>query len=230
MCANQIVNGVTKDGGFAEYEILHTSAAVRIPAGIDPAKAAPLLCAGVTVFASIRKQHTPPGSTVVVVGLGGLGHLAVQYAAKMGYHVVAISSSSSKASFAHQLGAHDYIDTSKQDLVETLNAMGGAALIVYTAPSPKLLPSLLNTFQPAGKLLVLSPCGDFPVSSAILIQKGVSVTGYATGTALDNEEAIAFAERHGVECLIEKFPLAEAQKALEHTKSGNVRFRSVLVM
>ncbi|KAI1279328.1 alcohol dehydrogenase [Xylaria sp. FL0933] len=230
MCDNGKINGVSFDGGYAEYVILRQEAVVRVPKDLDPAETAPLLCAGVTVFNAIRKQHVEQGNLVAVQGLGGLGHLAVQYASKMGYRTVAISSGSAKEEFARKLGAHDYIDTSKDDPVKKLQALGGAALIVATAPNPKAISPLIGGLQAGGKLIVLAPIGPVEFDTGIMITKGVSVAGWPSGHALDSEEAIQFSLDHGVKCMIEKFPLAEAAKAMDHCHSGNVRFRGVLIM
>ncbi|KAL9099082.1 MAG: hypothetical protein Q9187_009551 [Circinaria calcarea] len=170
------------------------------------------------------------GDIVAVQGLGGLGHLGLQYAAKMGYRVVALSSSDAKRDFAHKLGAHDYIDGSKEDQGAALAKMGGAALIVATAPNPKIIPSLLNGLAPAGKLLLLAVAGDIPVNTATMITKGLSVVGFPSGHALDSEEAISFAQIHDVHCMVEKYPLEDANKALDAMLAGKARFRGVLVM
>ncbi|KAA8574725.1 hypothetical protein EYC84_003975 [Monilinia fructicola] len=212
MCANGAINGVTRDGGFAEYVHLRSEAVVRVPVDVDPYEYAPILCA------------------VAVQGLGGLGHLAVQYAAKMGFKVVAISGGDKKRDFAHKLGAHEYIDTSKDDAVKKLTELGGAALIVCTAPNPKAISPLTAGLASGGKLLILSPCGNVEINSADLIVKMASVCGFPSGHALDSEEAIEFTQLQNVHCLIEKFPLKDVQKAYDHMLSGNVRFRSVLVM
>ncbi|RWA13889.1 hypothetical protein EKO27_g1224 [Xylaria grammica] len=230
MCDNAQINGVSFDGGYAEYVLLNEVAAVRVPKDLDPAETAPLLCAGVTVFNAMRKQHVEQGNLVAVQGLGGLGHLAVQYANKMGYRVAAISSGSAKEDFARKLGAHDYIDSSKDDPVKQLQALGGAAMIVSTAPNPKAIGPLLGGLQAGGKLVVLAPVGPVEFDTATMVIKGVSVAGWPSGHALDSEEAIAFSQAHGVKCMIEKFPLAEAAKAMEHCVSGKARFRSVLIM
>ena len=230
MCQNEAINGVTKDGGYAEYVLLRTEAVVRVPTDVDPVEYAPILCAGITVFNSIRKLNITSGEIVAVQGLGGLGHLAIQYANKMGYHVVALSSGDKKRDFAKKLGAHDYIDTSKDDPCEKLQEMGGAALVVCTAPNPKAISPLTGALEAGGKLLVLAPCGPIEVNSADLITKAVSVTGFPSGHALDSEEAIAFTKLHGIRCMVEKFPLKDVQKAFDHMMSGDVRFRSVLVM
>jgi len=162
--------------------------------------------------------------------LGGLGHLAIQYANKLGFKVVALSSGEKKKDFAKKLGAHEYIDTSKYDPSEKLQEMGGAALIVCTAPNPKAIGPLTAGLEAGGKLLVLAPCGNIEINTTDLIIKAVSVCGFPSGHALDSEEAIAFTKLHGIRCLVEKFPLKDAQKAYDHMLSGEVRFRSVIVM
>lgn len=200
MCSNEAINGVSKDGGYAEYVILRSEAVVTIDRGLDVAVGAPLLCAGVTVFNSIRKMGITQGDTVAIQGLGGLGHLAVQYSRKMGYRTVALSSSDKKKDFAIKLGANDYVDGSKEDSGEALQKIGGAALVVVTAPNPKIIGGLLNGLAPGGKLLILAPVGDVPVNSIAMITKGLSVHGWPSGHALDSEEAIQFAYHHDVNC------------------------------
>lgn len=230
MCSNGAINGVTRNGGFAEYVHLRTEAAVRVPEDVDPYKYAPILCAGITVFNSMRKLQITPGEVVAIQGLGGLGHLAVQYAAKMGFKVVAISGGDKKREFAHKLGAHEYIDASKDDPVKKLAELGGAALIVCTAPNPKSISPLTAGLASGGKLLILAPCGNVEINTVDLIMRAASVCGFPSGHALDSEEAIEFTKLHNVDCMVEKFPLKDAQKAYDHMLSGNVRFRSVLVM
>jgi len=230
MCQNGAVNGVSRDGGYAEYVLLRTEAVVSVPTDVDPVEYAPILCAGITVFNSIRKLSIPPGDLVAVQGLGGLGHLAVQYANKMGYKVAALSSGGSKRDFAHKLGAHEYIDTSKDDPVKKLTELGGASLIVCTAPNPKAISPLTGGLEPGGRLLILAPCGPVEINSMHLVSKAAVVTGFPSGHALDSEEAIAFTKLHNIHCMVEKFPLKDIQKALDHMLSGEVRFRSVVVM
>jgi len=230
MCQNEAINGVTMNGGYSEYCILRTEAAVKISPDIDPVSYAPLLCAGVTTFNGIRKMNIEQGGVVAIQGLGGLGHLAVQYARKMGYRTVALSQSAAKKDFAMELGATDYIDGSKEDTVEALQKMGGADLIVVTAPNPKIIGPLVGACAPLGKVLVLSPVGDITVSTIPMIMKGISVHGWPSGHALDSEEAIEFAEHQGVKCMVEKFPLEKAQEAMDYMLSGKVRFRAVLTM
>jgi D-arabinose 1-dehydrogenase-like Zn-dependent alcohol dehydrogenase len=230
MCDKEAINGVSRDGGWAEYVLLRAEAVVKVPADMDPAEVAPLLCAGVTVFNGIRKLHVEQGNLVAVQGLGGLGHLAVQYASKMGYEVAVLSSGDDKADFAKQLGAHHYINTKKSDPAVELQKLGGAAIIVQTAPSPKAVSPLVNGMAPAGKLLSLAPVGPVEIDTVALVGKGSSVQGWPSGHALDSEEAIRFARTHGVKCMIEKYPLVEVQKAVDSLVAGKPRFRNVLVM
>lgn len=230
MCEHEAINGVTRDGGYAEYVLLRTEAVVRVPTDVDPVEYAPILCAGITVFNSMRRLKLTAGELVAVQGLGGLGHLAVQYAHKMGYRVAALSSGSKKKDFALKLGADEYIDTSSQDACEALQKLGGAACIVATAPNPDAIGPLTGGLQAEGTLLVLAPCGDIKVNTIHLITKGTKVAGWPSGHALDCEEAIAFTQNKGVKCMVEKFKLEDAQKAFDHMLSGDVRFRAVLVM
>lgn len=229
-CVNQKINGVTVDGGFAEYVTLRAEAAVRIPSGLDPAEVAPLLCAGVTTYNSIRQMRVLQGGLVAVQGLGGLGHLAVQFASKMGYEVVALSSGSDKKDFATQLGAHHYVNTSDEDPAQALQKLGGADIILATAPNPKSMGALVSGLAPGGKLVVLAPVGPVEFNTVTLVVKGTSVQGWPSGHALDSEECIAFAQTHKVKCMVEKFPLEDVQKAMDHMTSGKVRFRAVLTM
>ncbi|KAL8668433.1 MAG: hypothetical protein Q9168_006939 [Polycauliona sp. 1 TL-2023] len=214
----------------AQYCILRSEATVSVPSDVDPAAFCPLLCAGVTVFNSMRHQQIPPGETVAVQGLGGLGHLAVQYAAKMGYRVVALSTSGAKEQFAKDLGASHYIDGSKEDQAEALQKLGGASLIVSTAPSPETIGKLVGGLGLLGKLLILAPCGEVTINTIPMVGKGLSVTSWPSGHAMDSEEAIAFARLHNVNCMIEKFPLEKANEAYEHMLNGKARFRAVITM
>ncbi|KAL8935118.1 MAG: hypothetical protein Q9216_005579 [Gyalolechia sp. 2 TL-2023] len=199
MCDNRTINGVIKGGG----------------SHVDAAKYAPILCAGVTVFNSIRNMNIPPGSTVGVQGLGGLGHLAIQYCNKFGYRVVAISRDSQKEKFARQLGADEYVDASKGDTGEQLQKLGGATLIVATGDSVDAITPLLKGLGILGKLLILS---------------GLAVQCWPSGHATDSEEAIAFTEIKNVDCMVEKFPLAKANDAFNAMLNGTVRFRAVITM
>ncbi|KAF7561647.1 hypothetical protein G7046_g2493 [Stylonectria norvegica] len=230
-CCEGVVNGVTMDGGYAEFVLLRAEAAVRVPADADPAEVAPLLCAGVTVFNAMRNMGVVQGGLVAVQGLGGLGHLALQYASKMGYTVVALSTGSNKKDFAVQLGAHHYINTSVEDAAESLQKLGGADMIVSTAPNGNVVSPLVAGLAPLGKLVVLAPLGPVEFDTTTMVMKGVSVHGWNSGHQQDSEDAIAFAHTHGVKCLVEKFPfLTKYREAFDSMESGKVRFRSVLAM
>ncbi|KAL7950395.1 GroES-like protein [Trichoderma barbatum] len=229
-CKNEAINGVSRDGGFAEYVLLRAEAVVRIPTEMDPAEAAPLLCAGVTVFNGIRKQRVEQGRLVAIQGLGGLGHLAIQYASKMGYEVAVLSHGAEKEAFAKQLGAHHYIDTAKADGAAELAKMGGASIIVQTAPNPKVVGALADGLAANGKILSLAPVGSIDVNTVTLIMKGASVQGWASGHALDSEEAIQFAMTHGIKCMIEQYQFSDVKAAIESLEAGKPRFRNVLMM
>lgn len=228
MCDNQVINGETKPGGYAEYVILRSEAGVPVPESVDAAKYAPILCAGMTVFNSIRQANIGVGETVAIQGLGGLGHLAIQYANKFGYRVVAISRGADKEKFARELGAHEYIDTDKTEAGEALKKLGGARLVVTTAPKADTMPGLLQGLGPLGKLLILSVPGDVTVNTAVMLRYGISVQAWPCGHAVDSEEAIAFTQLQDIDCLIEKFPLAKADEAFKRMMSGDVRFRAVI--
>ena len=172
----------------------------------------------------------PGGSICAIQGLGGLGHLGLQYAAKAGYKTVALSSSGAKEEFACDLGAHECIDGSKIDQGEALQKLGGADIIVCTAPNPQVIKGLIQGLAPKGKLIIVALAGEILVNSVTLIEKGLSVSGWPSGHALDCEDAIEFADTHNVKCLVEKYPLKDAQKAFEHMLSGKARFRVVLDM
>ncbi|KAF5243407.1 hypothetical protein FANTH_8229 [Fusarium anthophilum] len=224
LCDNGVINGVTMDGGYAEYVLLHAEAAVRIPSDADPAEVAPLLCAGVTVFNAIRRIGVLQGGLVAVQGLGGLGHLALQYASKMGYTVVAMSAGSEKKDFAMKLGAHHYIDSSKQDPCEALQKLGGANMILSTAPNAEAVSPLTAGLAALGKLVVLSPLGPVEFNTVHMIMKNLSVHGWNTGHQQDSEDAIAFAHTHGIKCIIEKFDFAtQYREAFEKMESGKKR-------
>lgn len=248
LCQNKTINGVFREGGYGEYATLRTEAAVRIPKDLDPATAAPLLCAGnvarvlithgscanrmigVTVFNGLRHMNLTAGATVAVQGLGGLGHLCVQYARRMGFRTVALSRGTAKKDFALKLGATDYIDTEANDAAEALQKLGGADCIAVTAPNPDVITALQGGLAPAGTLLLWTAIGPVPIDTGSLVLNAQSVRGWPSGHALDTEEAIEFADKQGIECMVEKFPLDKVNEAMEHMLSGKVRFRCVLTM
>jgi len=226
-CANEDVNGVFRDGGYAEYATLRSEAVAAVPEGLDPAEAAPLLCAGVTVFNSLRHMNALPPSWVAVQGIGGLGHLGLQFARKMGYRVAALSSGPSKQQLATELGAHVYIDGSKEDQTQALQKLGGAQVIMATAPNPEIFQNLVPALNVDGEMLVLALTTEAKVPIMPLVSKRLSVRGFPAGTATDSEDTMKFAVAHNVKVMIQKFPLDKAQEAYDHRSSA--RFRAVIV-
>lgn len=229
-CKAATINGVVRDGGYAEYCHLRVEALCRIPDDLDAAEAAPLLCAGVTVFNGMRNVNVRAGGTVAIQALGGLGHLAVQYSRKMGYRTVVLSRGQDKKKFAFELGAHDYIDTEAEKASEALQKIGGADLVVVTAPNPKPIPDLVEGLAVGGTLLLIAVLGPVEIPSVTMITKSLNVRGWPSGHALDCAETIDFSRRNDVNCLIEKFPLEKAQEAYEYMMAGKPRFRAVLTM
>ncbi|KAI2617415.1 alcohol dehydrogenase GroES-like domain-containing protein [Hypoxylon sp. NC1633] len=228
MCDHPISNGITINGGYGEYCILNSNAAVRVPQDVDAAKAAPLLCAGVTVFNALRSAGLKPGETVAIQGLGGLGHLAIQYANKMGFRVVAVSRGAEKEKAVRALGAHDYIDSSKGDAGAALKALGGAQVAFTTALAVEAFTPLIRGLNIMGKLVVLSLPGEMTVSHSDMIQRGISVQAWPVGNNKDSEKAVEFAVRHGVECAIETYTLDQVQKAYDDMMACTPRFRAVI--
>ncbi|KAJ5336906.1 chaperonin 10-like protein [Penicillium brevicompactum] len=229
-CNNREISGISRNGGLAEYALLRAEAAVRLPSGINVAEVAPLLCAGLTVFNGIRRQQLEPGALIAVQGLGGLGHLAVQYARKMGYEVTVLSSSGDKESFAMSLGAHHYINSKLSDIPTELEKLGGADLIVQTAPGSGELPKLIGGLASGGTLLLLAPTGNMEVLMDQLVMKGQKIEGWLTGGPRDAEDTVKFAMEHNIRCMIENYKLKDVQYAVDSLVSGKPRFRNVLIM
>ncbi|KAI0070919.1 GroES-like protein [Panus rudis PR-1116 ss-1] len=228
ICEKEEVNGNSMDGGYAEYSTLRSEALVPVPTDMDPAEAAPFLCAGVTVFNSLRNMSTKPGDIVAVQGIGGLGHLAIQFAKKMGFRTVALSSSPSKKELFEKLGIDEYIDGSKEDQGNALQKLGGAKVIMCTAMSAKAMEGLIDGLGLDGQLLVLSfPKDSVPLYAPALISKRLSIRGFPSGKPKDIEETFEFMNTNGVRCLVENFPLEKAQEAYEHR--AKARFRAVIV-
>ncbi|GAA6038320.1 hypothetical protein JCM8097_003942 [Rhodosporidiobolus ruineniae] len=228
-CENQNVNGVFTDGGHAEYATLRTEALLSIPTDMDVAEAAPLLCAGVTVYNSIRSTGVRPGDVVAIQGIGGLGHLAIQFCRAAGYKTVALSTSDSKRSLAEELGAHVYVDGSKEDQAEALQKLGGARVVACTAPHSDSISKLINGLRPDGELLVLALTDKIEVPVVPIIQKRLTIKGFPSGTPKDEEDTVAFAKNAGVKTRVERYKLEQVQEAYESMMNGKARFRSVLV-
>ena len=200
-------------GGDAEYTLIRSESAVHIPANVDAASYAPILCAGLTVFNSIRNVKIRAGETVAVQGLGGLGHLAIQYAKRMGYRVVAVSRGPEKEAAARELGADEYLDSNEGDSGEQLAALGGAALVVTTASTGEAITPLLKGLGILGKLLVLSFPSNLTLNPTDLLKYGLSVQFWPSGHPGDAEDAVRFAENTNIASVVEKFPLEQAQQA-----------------
>lgn len=228
-CEKAQITGITLDGGYAEYAVVPFEAAARIPDDLDALEAGPLLCAGVTTYNSLRNSGARPGDTVAVQGIGGLGHLAIQYAARMGFRTVALSHGSDKEALARELGARDYVDTQQVDAAEGLRRLGGADVVLATAPHAAAIASTLNGLKPRGKLLVVAAAFEPLQLSALALLSGRSVAGWPSGSAIDSEETMRFSALTGVRPRIERFPLEKAEEAFGKVMSNRVRFRAVLV-
>ncbi|MEU4493288.1 zinc-binding dehydrogenase [Streptomyces sp. NPDC023998] len=211
--------------------IARSTGLVRIPEAMSSVDAAPLLCAGLTVLSAIRQVGSRPGALVAIQGIGGLGHLGVQYANRLGYRVVAIARGTEKAALAKQLGADEYIDSSVEDPGTALQNLGGAGAIVATAASGSSMSPLLPGLPPRGRMIVVGAATDpLTVSTGDLVFGTRTITGSLTGSAIDNEDNLDFSMRHNVRPMTEVFPLADAPKAYERMMSGKARFRIVLDM
>lgn len=229
LCENGRISGIDFDGGYADYVIAPANALAFIPQELDPVNAGPLLCAGVTTYNSLRHCGAHAGDTVAVLGIGGLGHLAIQYAAKSGYRTVAIARGQDKGPLAKQLGAHVYIDTTSQDPAAELKKMGGAKIILSTVTSAKALEWTLDGLAPTGKLVVVgAPDGPVMVNPFPLLLGRRTVMGWPSGSGMDSEDTLNFSALTGVRPMIETYPLDRAEEAYERMMSGKARFRVVL--
>lgn len=227
-CVTGQVTGLTFDGGYAEYMVAPASAVARMPADLSPVEAGPLLCAGVTTFNALRNAGARPGDVVAVLGLGGLGHLGVQYAAKMGYHTVAIARGKDKEPLARQLGAAVYIDSQAEDPSAALRKLGGAAAILATVTAGDAMSAVQGGLAVRGTLVLVGAAESMQVSPIGLLMGNRSVKGWYSGTAIDSEDTLAFSARCGVKSMNEAYPLERAAEAYDRMLSGKARFRVVL--
>ncbi|MFE4081003.1 alcohol dehydrogenase catalytic domain-containing protein [Paenarthrobacter sp. YIM B13468] len=228
-CPERKIPGLSYPGGWAQSITVPADAVAAIPDGMTFGDAAPMGCAGVTTFNAVREASVPAGGTVAVFGIGGLGHLAVQFAAKMGYRVVAIARGQDRAELAHRLGAHHYIDSTAEDPATVLASFGGANLILCTAPTTAPVKGLLPGLAVRGRLTLIGvDTGSISVPVGQLVMNGQLVTGHLTGSALDTEEAMRFAQLNGVKPMVEQMPLAQANEALTRLAAGEARFRIIL--
>jgi D-arabinose 1-dehydrogenase-like Zn-dependent alcohol dehydrogenase len=230
-CANLKICGLSYDGGYQEYMVAPVEALAQMPESLDPAEAAPLMCAGITTFNALRHSGALPGDLVAVQGMGGLGHLGVQFANKFGYRVAAVGRGLENAALAKKLGAHVYIDSSASNAAAELQKLGGARVILATAPSAKAMSSLVDGLGMNGKMMVVGATPDpIEASPAQLIFGKRSLQGWPSGIPTDSEDTLRFAEITGVRPMIEKYPLAKAAEGYARMMSGRAEFRVVLTM
>jgi D-arabinose 1-dehydrogenase-like Zn-dependent alcohol dehydrogenase len=231
MCANRKITGIDFDGGYGEYMVAPAEALAAIPDDLPAEEAGPFMCAGVTVFNALRNAGARPGDVVAVQGIGGLGHLGVQYARRMGFETVALGRGQDKEPLAKKLGAHHYIDSGVSDPVAELQKLGGARIILATAPDAKAISSVVEGLGVNGNLLIPAAPND-PLSTSVfpLILGRRQISGWYSGTARDSQDTLKFSALSDVHPMIEKFPLREVEKAYEQMHSGKARFRVVLTM
>jgi D-arabinose 1-dehydrogenase-like Zn-dependent alcohol dehydrogenase len=230
-CANLKICGVSYDGGYQEYMVAPVEALARMPESLDPVEAAPLMCAGITTFNALRHSGAVPTDLVAIQGIGGLGHLGIQFAHQFGYRVAAVGRGPDNAALAKKLGADCYIDSLASDVAAELQRLGGARAILATAPSGKAMSALLGGLGANGSLLVVGASTDpIEVSPIQLIAGKKRIQGWASGTPTDSEDTLRFAEMRGVRPMIEKYPLARAAEGYVRMLSGKAQFRVVLTM
>lgn len=230
-CHNEAITGVTWDGGYQQHMLARHEAVALVPEGMDAAEAGPLMCAGITTFNALRNSGARVGDLVGVQGIGGLGHLGIQYAAKAGYRVVAIGRGPENAALAKKLGAFAYIDSRATNAAEELKKLGGAKVILATAPSAKAMADVMGGLGVGGKLLVVgAPFEPMELSVLSLIQARRGIQGWPSGTARDSQDTLEFSKFAGVRPMIEKYPLEKVKDAFERMESGKAEFRVVLTM
>jgi D-arabinose 1-dehydrogenase-like Zn-dependent alcohol dehydrogenase len=230
-CTNALICGVSYDGGYQEFMVAPVEAVARMPESLDPAEAAPLMCAGITTFNALRHSGALPSDLVAVQGIGGLGHLGVQFAKKFGYRVAAIGRGGDNATLARKLGADIYIDSARGDPAVELQKLGGARAILATAPSGKAMSALIPGLGANGTLIVAgAPADPLQIPAFALISGKKRIQGWASGIPTDSEDTLRFSELNGVRPMIEKYPLAKAAEAYARMLSGAAQFRAVLTM
>jgi D-arabinose 1-dehydrogenase-like Zn-dependent alcohol dehydrogenase len=231
MCTNRKITGIDFDGGYAEYMIAPVEALAAIPDDLPAEEAGPFMCAGVTVFNALRNSGARAGDVVAVQGIGGLGHLGVQYARRMGFKTVAVGRGKEKEPLARELGAHHYIDSDAVDTVAELQKLGGARVILATAPSAKAISAVVEGLAVDGNLLIpAAPSEPLTINVMPLLMGRRQIAGWYSGTARDSQDTLEFSASTGVHPMIEKYPLSRAAEAYEQMHSGKVRFRVVLTM
>ncbi|HTR51186.1 MAG TPA: alcohol dehydrogenase [Kofleriaceae bacterium] len=230
-CQNLKIPGISYDGGYQQYMIAPIEALVAIPPRLNDVEAAPLMCAGITTYNALRHSGAMPGDLVAIQGIGGLGHLGIQFAAKAGYKVAAVGRGADTAPLAMQLGAHVYLDTQTTNAARALQELGGAQAILATAPSARAMSELFDGLAPNGRLMVIGAAFDpLVVTPMQLISGSRSIQGWASGTPADTEDTLRFSELAGVRPMIETYPLDRAGEAYARMTSGHARFRVVITM
>jgi alcohol dehydrogenase len=228
-CINVRIPGIAYDGGYAQYVVAQSTVLAPIPDALSFEEAAPLMCAGITTFNALRHAGAMPGDLVAILGIGGLGHLGIQFAAKMGFQAVAIARGRDKGPLARTLGAHDYIDSSSEDVTERLLRLGGARVVLATVTSSAAMAPALRGLGADGVFLIVGAAMEpLPITPAALIAGRKSIKGWPSGNAIDSAETLRFSEMTGVRPMVETMPLERANEAYERMMSGATRFRMVL--
>jgi D-arabinose 1-dehydrogenase-like Zn-dependent alcohol dehydrogenase len=222
------ITGLTSDGGYADYVVARSEGVAHMPEGLSPVEAAPLMCAGVTTFNCLRNSGAKPGDVVAVLGLGGLGHLGVQYAAKMGFKTVAIARGQDKGTLAKTLGAWQYIDSKAQDPAAELQKLGGSRIILATVTVGDAMAAAIGGLGVNGTFMIVGAAMSMQISPIQLLTKSQSVKGWYSGTSIDSEDTLSFSAQTGVRSMNEVFPLEKADEAYQRMMSGEARFRAVL--
>jgi D-arabinose 1-dehydrogenase-like Zn-dependent alcohol dehydrogenase len=222
------ITGVTSDGGYADYVVARSEALARLPDELSPVEAAPLMCAGVTTYNCLRNTGARPGDIVAVLGIGGLGHLGVQYASKMGFRTVAIARGSDKSSLAAKLGAWNFIDNAAQDPAEELRKLGGAKAILATVTTGDAMAAVIGGLAPKGALMIIGAAGSMQFSPVPLIFGSTSLKGWYAGTSIDSQDTMAFSVQTGVRSMNEVVSFEHVDEGYEKMMSGAARFRMVL--
>jgi D-arabinose 1-dehydrogenase-like Zn-dependent alcohol dehydrogenase len=231
LCQFEKITAIHFDGGYAEYMIAPAEAVALMPDDLPAAEAAPLMCAGITVFNSLRNAGARSGDTVAIQGIGGLGHLGIQYARQMGFRTVAVGRGKDKETLARKLGAHEYVDAGTSAPADALQKLGGARVILATAPDSKSISALVDGLAGGGTLLVIGAGFEsLTVTPLQLILGRKAIQGWPSGTAKDSEDTLKFSSLSGVRPMIERYPLAKAAEAYDQMISGRARFRAVLTM
>lgn len=228
-CENiQGATGVSRDGGYATHMLAHVTALARVPAELDAVQSAPLLCAGITTFNALRNCGAGPGDLVAIHGVGGLGHLGIQFAARLGFRVVAMNRGRDKERLARSLGAHEYIDSAEGDPAAALRALGGARAILATVTNAEAMQAVVGGLGINGTMMVIGAVGAFAVDSLDLLRKRAAVKGWYSGTSVDSEDTLVFSQQNNITSMNEIYPLEQAQAAYDRMMSGKARFRVVL--